>query len=67
MVFKAMTDPLHYPYKVELMYFVFVATVMPMISQLATQLNSMRGRLKAQKANWKRLLSEFRSWPPAMN
>lgn len=50
MVFKAMTDPLHYPYKVELMYFVFVATVMPMISQLATQLNSMRGRLKAQKS-----------------
>lgn len=49
MLFKSVTDPLHYPGKVELMYFVFVVTVMPMISQLATQLNSMRGRLKEQK------------------
>ena len=51
MLYKGMTDPLHYPAQIELMYFVFVATVMPMISQLATELNAMRGRLKAQKTD----------------
>ncbi|MGE5450934.1 MAG: GGDEF domain-containing protein [Acidobacteriota bacterium] len=49
MFYKGTTDPVHYPPEIELMYFVFVATVMPMISQLATELNTMRGRLKAQK------------------
>lgn len=49
MVYMASTDPQHYPARVEWMHFVIVATVMPMISQLATQLNSMRSKLKDQK------------------
>jgi diguanylate cyclase (GGDEF)-like protein len=49
MAYKSLSDPVHYPMKIEWMYFVFVATVMPMISQLATQLNRMRDRLKEQK------------------
>lgn len=49
MVYKSMTDPVHYPAKIEWMYFVFVATVMPMISRLASELNKMRANLKSQK------------------
>lgn len=49
MVYKAWSDPVHYPWKIEWMYFVFVATVMPMISQLAAQLNRMRTNLKERK------------------
>ena len=51
MAYKSQTDPLHYPAAIEWMYFVFVATVMPMISKLAGQLTSMRNRLKAQKTD----------------
>ncbi|MFN4265793.1 MAG: GGDEF domain-containing protein [Aquabacterium sp.] len=49
MAYKAWSDPVHYPWKIEWMYFVFVATVMPMISQLASQLNRMRHNLKERK------------------
>jgi diguanylate cyclase (GGDEF)-like protein len=49
MAYKGWTDPEHYPVKIEWMYFVFVVTIMPTISQLAVQLTRMRERLKAQK------------------
>ena len=49
MAYKSTTDPAHYPVKIEWMYFVFVATVMPMISRLASELNQMRSNLKTQK------------------
>ena len=49
MAYKSVTDPVHYPVKIEWMYFVFVATVMPMISRLASELNKMRSNLKTQK------------------
>lgn len=49
MAYKSVTDPAHYPVKIEWMYFVFVATVMPMISRLASELNKMRSNLKTQK------------------
>lgn len=49
MAYKSMTDPVHYPVKIEWMYFVFVATVMPMISRLASELNNMRSNLNTQK------------------
>lgn len=49
MAYKSMTDPVHYPAEIECMYFVFVATVMPMISRLASELNKMRTNLKTQK------------------
>lgn len=51
MAYKCVIDPVHYPFKIELMYFVFVVTVMPMISLLASDLHAMRSRLKAQKAD----------------
>ena len=49
MAYKSMTDPVHYPAEIECMYFVFVATVMPMISRLASELNKMQTNLKTQK------------------
>lgn len=49
MAYKSVTDPVYYPVKIEWMYFVFVATVMPMISRLASELNKMRSNLKTQK------------------
>lgn len=59
MVYKGVTDPVHYPVKIEWMYFVFVATVMPMISQLAAQLNRMRERLKEQKGELEKALERI--------
>jgi diguanylate cyclase (GGDEF)-like protein len=50
MAYKAWQDPVLYPAKIEWVYFVFVATIVPMITMLAAQLGSMRTRLKAQKA-----------------
>jgi len=49
MLWRARSDPLAYPPKVELIYFVLVATVMSAISQLSVQLMNMRVRLKTQK------------------
>ncbi len=59
MVYKGLTDPEHYPVKIEWMYFVFVATVMPMISQLAAQLSRMRERLKDQKRELEQALERI--------
>lgn len=49
MLYKSQSDPLRYPAKVEWVYFVFVATIVPTITILAAQLNRMRQRLKGQK------------------
>ena len=49
MLWCSRSDPLVYPPKIELIYFVLVATVMPAISQLSVQLMNMRVRLKTQK------------------
>ncbi|MES2933569.1 MAG: diguanylate cyclase [Pseudomonadota bacterium] len=51
MLFESWDDPLHYPAKVEWVYFVFVATIVPTIAVLAAQLDLMRHRLKQQKAD----------------
>ena len=59
MAYKGWSDPGHYPVKIEWMYFVFVATVMPMISQLAAQLNRMRERLKDQKRELESALEQI--------
>lgn len=48
-LYKTHTDPQRYPAKVEWMYFIFLVTVVPMISQLAGQINRMRANLKAKK------------------
>ncbi|MCH8179454.1 MAG: GGDEF domain-containing protein [Proteobacteria bacterium] len=46
---KMETDPLHYPFKLEVAHFVLIAAIVPTISSLASQLSSMRARLKQQK------------------
>ncbi len=49
MVYKTLTDPENYPYQVELAHFILIAAILPTISSLASQLNSMRMRLQSQK------------------
>jgi diguanylate cyclase (GGDEF)-like protein len=50
MAYKSTVDPQHYPVQIEWMYFAFVVTIVPTITVLADQLNSMRQRLKAQRS-----------------
>jgi diguanylate cyclase (GGDEF)-like protein len=49
MAWRARTDPLEYPVHLEWIYFVLLATVLAVISQLSVQLMGMRLRLKTQK------------------
>jgi len=49
MAWRAHTDPANYPMHVELFYFVLLATVLPAISALSSNLMGMRLRLKTQK------------------
>jgi len=60
MSYKAWTAPERYPAKIEWVYFVFVATIVPMITMLAAQLTSMRTKLKAQKAELTEALERIR-------
>ncbi|HEX5358150.1 MAG TPA: GGDEF domain-containing protein [Aquabacterium sp.] len=46
---KIRTDPLNYPFKLEIAHFVLTAAIVPTISGLAAQLSSMRAKLQAQK------------------
>ena len=49
MVYKSLTDPVHYPYQLEIAHFILIAAILPTISSLAAQLNNMRARLQSQK------------------
>jgi diguanylate cyclase (GGDEF)-like protein len=49
MAWRARTDPLVYPARLEWFYFVLLATVLATLSQLSVQLMDMRLRLKTQK------------------
>jgi diguanylate cyclase (GGDEF)-like protein len=49
MAWRARTDPLVYPVRLEWIYFVLLATVLAVISQLSVALMDMRLRLKSQK------------------
>lgn len=49
MAWRARTDPHLYPARLEIIYFVLLATVLAVISQLSAQLMGMRQRLKTQK------------------
>ena len=46
---KMETDPVNYPFKLEIVHFLLTAAIVPTISRLAAQLSSMRARLQAQK------------------
>lgn len=59
MLIKSKTEPLIYPAKVELIYFVLVVTVLPAISKLSTQITQMRNRLKKQKDDLERALTHI--------
>src|SRR5690606_9742153 len=47
--YKVYTDPVDYPFKLEIVHFMLVAAIVPTISSLAAQLSSMRAKLQAQK------------------
>ncbi|HYR25820.1 MAG TPA: GGDEF domain-containing protein, partial [Aquabacterium sp.] len=49
MLYKTLTDPVNYPYQVELAHFILIAAILPTISSLAAQLSGMRARLQSQK------------------
>lgn len=49
MVYKSLTDPVHYPYQIEIAHFILIAAILPTISHLAAQLSAMRARLQSQK------------------
>lgn len=49
MAWRVQTDPVNYPARIELIYFVLLATVLPAISGLSGHLMNMRLRLKTQK------------------
>jgi diguanylate cyclase (GGDEF)-like protein len=49
MAVKVMTDPEHYPFKLEFAHFWMTVAIVPTISSLAVQLSNMREKLKAQK------------------
>lgn len=49
MVYKSLTDPVHYPSQLEIAHFILIAAILPTISHLAAQLSAMRARLQSQK------------------
>jgi len=49
MAIKMRTDPVNYPFKLEIAHFVLTAAIVPTISALAAQLSSLRAKLQAQK------------------
>lgn len=57
----AYTNPLVYPARLQLIYFVMMATVLPSISSLSIQLRLMRERLKSQKAELQIALEHIRT------
>ena len=47
--YKTQSDPVHYPWKLEIAHFVLTAAIVPTISSLAAQLSSLRAKLQKQK------------------
>jgi len=60
MAWRAGTDPVNYPAHVEIFYFVLLATVLPAISALSSNLMNMRLRLKTQKRALEDALEQIR-------
>jgi diguanylate cyclase (GGDEF)-like protein len=48
-VYKSISEPDHYPAKLEIAHFVLIAAIIPTISSLAAQLSNLRAKLQAQK------------------
>lgn len=60
MAWRSHQDPSTYPARLQLIYFVLVATVLPSISSLSIQLRQMRERLHKQKAELETALHQIR-------
>lgn len=48
-LYKMHSDPIHYPFKLEIAHFVLTAAIVPTISSLAAQLSNLRIKLQDQK------------------
>ena len=59
MLFKSWENPQIYPARIDAVYFVFVVTIVPTIAVLGAQLDSMRNRLKGQKADLTQALARI--------
>lgn len=59
MLYKIVTEPMLYPLDVELVYFVFIVTVIPTLAGLATQISNMRNTLKDQKKELQEALAHI--------
>jgi len=61
MAWRVRTDPVHYPLHVELFYFILLATVLPSISALSSNLMTMRLRLKTKKRALEEALEQIQA------
>jgi len=64
-LYKTQTDPVHYPWKLEIAHFVLTAAIVPTISSLAAQLSSLRSRLQKQKDELAQALTRIQISPTA--
>lgn len=60
MLYKSETDPVHYPARIEMVHYIFVAVTVPVMAYLATQIAAMRNRLKEQKRELAAALERIR-------
>jgi len=60
MAWRAHQDPLTYPARLQWIFFILAATVLPSISSLSIQLRQMRERLREQKAELEAALHQIR-------
>jgi diguanylate cyclase (GGDEF)-like protein len=60
MAWRSHQDPLTYPARLQLIYFILAATALPSISSLSIQLHQMRARLRKQKAELESALHQIR-------
>jgi hypothetical protein len=58
MVWSTHNDPLHFPARLEVFYFIFLAVALPVISTLSSQLIGMRTRLKTHQRELEKALAQ---------
>ena len=60
MVWSAQNDPLTFPRRLQVIYFVLTAATLPAIASLSVQLHHMRQRVRMQKAELAKALGQIR-------
>ena len=58
-LYKTITDPVHYPLSLEIAHFILIASVLPTISTLAAQLSALHKRLESQKSELAQALTRI--------